>query len=79
MDENKSPIPLDGTWGVGTMAEVKVFTRVKNSDQLREESFMIPYMFLDLGMLAGMHKMNLFAGFSLITEGKPNGLKELGL
>ena len=79
MDENKQVIPLDGTWGVGTLTEVKVLIRVPNSDQMREESFTIPYMFLDLGMIMGMHKLNLFAGVSFINEGKPNQLKELGL
>jgi hypothetical protein len=79
MDENKQTIQLDGTFGVGTMTEVKVLIRIPGSDQMREESFMVPYLFLDLSKIATMHMMNLFAGFSLINEGKPSQLKELGL
>jgi hypothetical protein len=75
-------IPLDGTYGPGVMAEVKVYTRVDSSGdskQLREETFMVPYMFLDVGKIATMHLMNLYAGFSIINDGKPSQLKELGL
>jgi hypothetical protein len=77
-DETKK-YKLDGTFGVGTMTEVKVFTKVPNSNQLREETFMVPYLFLDLSRIATMQMMNLFVGFSLINEGKTNQLKELGL
>ena len=79
MSEDKHTIQLDGTYGVGTLTEVKVFTRVPNSDQLREESFLVPYLFLDLSKIATMHMMNLFVGFQLINEGKPSQLKEVGL
>ena len=79
MSEDKHAIQLDGTYGVGTLTEVKVFTRVPNSDQLREESFLVPYLFLDLSKITTMHMMNLFVGFQLINEGKPSQLKELGL
>lgn len=72
-------IPLDGTFGTGNLTEIKVFTRVKDSSEMREETFTIPYMFLDIGIIATMHKMNLFAGFQLLNEGKPSQLKELGL
>jgi hypothetical protein len=72
-------IPLDGTFGAGPLTEVKMFVRMKDSDKLREESFLIPYMFLNVSVIATMHKMNLFAGFTLINEGKPALLSELGL
>jgi hypothetical protein len=72
-------IPLDGTFGVGTLTEIKVLTRIKDSSEMREETFTIPYMFLNVGMIATMHKMNLFAGFTLLNESKPTGLTELGL
>jgi hypothetical protein len=79
-DDEKIKYPkLDGTFGVGTMTEVKVYVRIPNSDQMREETFTVPYLFLDLSRMTTMHMMNLFAGFSLINEGKPNQLKELGL
>jgi len=81
MDENQpTSIRLDGTYGAGTLTEVKVFTRLVNDPkQLKEETFLIPYMFLDVGKIATMQLMNLFAGFSIINEGKPSQLKELGL
>jgi hypothetical protein len=76
----ENQVPLDGTYGPGVMAEVKVYTRIAgDSKQLREETFMVPYMFLDVGKIATMHLMNLYAGFSIINDGKPSQLKELGL
>jgi hypothetical protein len=81
-DENtRETIMLDGTYGPGTMSKVVVFTRIPDSDQIREEEFTIPYLFLDLGKIATMQAMNLFAGFQIInlTKQKPSGLKELGL
>jgi hypothetical protein len=80
-DENSHTIMLDGTYGPGTMSKVVVFTRIPNSDEVREEEFIIPYLFLDLGKIATMQAMNLFAGFQIVnlTKQKPAGLKELGL
>lgn len=76
----ENQIPLDGTYGPGVMAEVKVYTRIAGDPkQLREETFMVPYMFLDVGKIATMHLMNLYAGFSIVNDGKPSQLKELGL
>jgi hypothetical protein len=74
-------IMLDGTYGPGTMSKITVFTRIPGTEEVREEEFKIPYLFLDLGKIATMHAMNLFAGFQLVnlTKEKPAGLKELGL
>jgi hypothetical protein len=78
--EEGSKIITDGTYGTGNLTEVKVYTRLKDDPtQLREETFLVPYLFLDVGKIATMHAMNLFAGFSLVNEGKPSQLKELGL
>ena len=80
MDEHEhKTIKLDGTFGAGTLTEVKVWVRVPNSEQLREETYTVPYLFLDLGRIANMHVLNLFAGFSLLNEGQTSRLKELGL
>lgn len=80
MDDKQEPkYKLDGTFGVGVLTEVKVLVRIPNTDQIREETYTVPYLFLDLSRIATMHMMNLFAGFSLINEGKANQLKELGL
>ena len=75
------PIMLDGTYGAGTMSKVVVYTRIPNSDEIREEEFVVPYLFLDIGKIATMQAMNLFAGFQIVnlTKQKPAGLKELGL
>jgi hypothetical protein len=78
--EDHSTIKQDGTYGPGVLAEVKVYTRMSGDlTQLREETFLVPYMFLDVGKIATMHLMNLYAGFSIVNEGKPSQLKELGL
>jgi hypothetical protein len=78
--EDQPQIKLDGTYGPGVMAEVKVYTRMAGDPkQLREETFLVPYMFLDVGKIATMHLMNLYAGFSIVNDGKPSQLKELGL
>jgi hypothetical protein len=81
MSEENQPhvIKLDGTYGAGPMTEVKVFTRVPDSNQMREETFMVPYLFLDVARISFMHMANLFAGFSLVSESKPTQLKDLGL
>ena len=79
-DNTQQQIKLDGTYGPGVMAEVKVYTRIPGDmKSLREETFMIPYMFLDVGKIATMHLMNLYAGFAIVNDGKPSQLKELGL
>ena len=49
MADDSHTIMLDGTYGPGTMSKVVVFTRIPNSDEVREEEFIIPYLFLDLG------------------------------
>jgi hypothetical protein len=73
-------IPLDGTFGSGVMAEVKVYTRVSaESDALREETFKFPYAFIDQAKLVGYNTMHLIAGFAIIKTEKPNVLRELGL
>ena len=79
MSESDKPITLDGTYGAGTITQVKIYTRIPGSTELKEETFEVPYLFLDIGRIASMHLMNLFAGFTLVNEGKPNQLKELGL
>jgi hypothetical protein len=72
-------IPLDGTYGAGSMAEVSIYTRVPDTNDLREETFKFPYAFIDQARLVGYNAHHLIAGFKIIKTDKPNALRELGL
>lgn len=73
-------IPLDGTFGSGVRAKVKIYTRVSaESEDLREETYEFPYAFIDQAKLVGYNTMHLIAGFGIIKTEKPNALRELGL
>ncbi len=78
MDEPKQ-IKLDGTFGAGSLTEVKVYTRIPDSSQMREETYTIPYLFLDTNRIAFMHAVGLIAGFAIVSEQKSTQLKDLGL
>ena len=73
-------IPLDGTYGGGVMAEVTIYTRVSaDSNSMREETFTVPYAFIDQAKLVGFNAAHLIAGFRILKLEKPSALRELGL
>ena len=73
-------IPLDGTYGPGALTELTVYTKIKDSEEMREETFTIPYLFLDLAKISIINSLNLIAGYKILSSGnKVQGLKELGL
>ena len=84
MSEDEIPegvvrIPLDGTYGGGVMAEVTIYTRVPESNAVKEETFTFPYAFIDQAKLVGFNAAHLIAGFRILKTEKPNALRELGL
>lgn len=73
-------IPLDGTYGMGALAELSIYTRVsKDSNELKEETFTVPYTLIDQTKLLGFNAAHLIAGFKIIKLQKPSALRELGL
>lgn len=73
-------IPLDGTYGGGVVAEITIYTRVSaDSNSMREETFTVPYAFIDQAKLVGFNAAHLIAGFRILKLEKPNALRELGL
>ena len=84
MSEDEIPegvvrIPLDGTYGGGVMAAVTIYTRVPESNAVKEETFTFPYAFIDQAKLVGFNAAHLIAGFRILKTEKPNALRELGL
>lgn len=82
-NENELPegavrIPLDGTYGAGTEAEVTIYTRV-GTDDVKEETYTVPFLAVDMSRLVGMNAMNLILGFKVLKHGKVSPLRELGL
>lgn len=81
-NENGEPqiikVPLDGSFGLGGMVELTIIT--KHGDKLKEETYQIPYIALDMRKLEACNSMNLINGYRIakITE-NTSSLRELGL
>lgn len=70
-------IPLDGSFGLGALAELTVITR--HGDKLKEETFTIPYSIIDVRRLDAFNSMNLINGYKLVKITESASLKDLGL
>jgi hypothetical protein len=78
MDEKQGQgLPLDGSYGCGTLAELTIVTR--KGDREQEETFTIPYVLINFGALLAVNSMNLIAGYKVVKQGDVNHLRELGL
>lgn len=79
MDEEQKPqVKLDGSYGVGVVAEVTVYTKQGETGE-REETFIFPYNFINFDVLQLFDKLNLIKGYRIIKQEKPSALKDLGL
>jgi hypothetical protein len=77
--EHTIQIPLDGSYGGGPVAELSIFTKTEGGG-MKEETFAIPYFFIDTKRLQIFNDANLILGYRLIKgERTLPGLKELGL
>ena len=76
-NQGRIEIPLDGSYGTGTVSELTIFT--KQGDGVREETFVVPYFLLDMGKLVAFNNLHLILGFKILKQDKPSPLKELGL
>lgn len=70
-------IPLDGSFGLGALAEVTVITR--HGESMKEETFQIPYAIVDTKILEACNRMNLINGYRIVKVTEGTSLKELGL
>jgi hypothetical protein len=70
-------IPLDGSFGLGPIAELTVIT--KHGTAEKEETFSIPYAIIDTKILEAYNRMNLIRGYKLVKVAMETSLKELGL
>ena len=70
-------IPLDGSYGTGTVSELTIYT--KEGDNVKEETFTVPYHIIDMGKLVAFNNLHLILGFKILKQDKPSPLKELGL
>ena len=83
-EENERPkntieIPLDGSYGGGPVAELSIFTKTEGGG-MKEETFAVPYFFINTKRLEFFNEANLILGYKLLKgERTPPGLKELGL
>jgi len=72
-------IPLDGSYGAGSDAELTIVTKA-DEGRLKEVTYKIPYLALDMKRIQNMCDMNLITGYKIVKgDGRPSGLKELGL
>lgn len=82
--DNEEPgmlrIPLDGTYGAGPEAELTIITKTEDG-RMKETSYTIPYLCLDMTRIQRFSDVNLIAGFKIVKfNGKATaGLRELGL
>jgi hypothetical protein len=72
-------IPLDGTYGAGPNTELTIYTKVPGTEQIKEETFTVPFFTIDEKRLVLMNSLNFIMGYKLLKLEKADGLKELGL
>ncbi len=74
-------IPLNGTFGAGPSADLTVITAIPDTDQVREETFKVPYVLIDTVKLQRMCDMNFLLGYKVVKdpEKSVSALKGLGL
>jgi hypothetical protein len=79
-DENEQGIgiKLDGSYGVGAMSELTIYTRTEDGGE-KAETFTFPFALINMDALNAFNKMHLILGYKLVKVTAPSALKELGL
>lgn len=77
-EEEKEKIKLDGSYGVGTLAELTIITKTED-DREKSEVFTFPFGLIHMETLNAFNKMHLILGYKIVKVVAPSALRELGL
>jgi hypothetical protein len=79
MEDGRTEIQLDGSYGLGPDAELTIVTSTKDGRQ-QKKTYTVPYAALNLGIVQKFCDLNLILGYEIVKgEARAAGLKDLGL